>query len=237
MTGADLSLNDRAGDRRKDGGFRIDAALLLKARYGLLGQAEDSQFVARRLQCGLRRAQVVLRLDQGRLGLLIILERNGLALEQILGAGFLQSREVERGSGLVRCGRGRNEIVLRLHGVGGLDHEQRLALRDAVARPGKQFGDPARVRRKHRRRAILVDRDLAFGHVLGPEGSLGNRLNGQAGPFGRARSVALQSLAGLAGDFGMLLRCPADMHKPIESSAGKRQQGRANGQLFPTKHL
>jgi hypothetical protein len=35
----------------------------------------------------------------------------------------------------------------------------------------------------------------------------------------------------------MLLRCPADMHKPIESSADKRQQGRANGQLLPTKYM
>ena len=185
----------------------------------------------------MRRPQVVLRLGEVCLGLLIILQRDRLALEQILGALVLYLGKIERRLGLVQPGHGRNEIVLRLHGVGGLDHEQRLALRDAVARPGQQFGDPARVRRKHRRRAILVDRDLAFGHVLGPEGSLGNRLNGQAGPFGRARSVALQSLAGLAGDFGMLLRCPADMHKPIESSADNRQQGRANGQLFPTKHL
>jgi len=64
----------------------IDAALFLKGRYRLVGQAENSQFVARRLQRRLRRTQVVLRLDQGGLGLLIILERNGLALEQILGA-------------------------------------------------------------------------------------------------------------------------------------------------------
>ena len=97
-------------------------------------QAEDSQPVARRLQRGLRRAQIVLRLDQGRLGLLIILQRNRLALEQILGAVVLQLRQIERRLGLVQTGHGGDEIVLRLHGIGGFDHEQRLALRDAVAR-------------------------------------------------------------------------------------------------------
>jgi hypothetical protein len=34
----------------------------------------------------------------------------------------------------------------------------------------------------------------------------------------------------------MLLR-PADMDKPIQSSDGERQQRRANGQTWPTKHL
>ena len=45
-------------------------------------------------------------------------------------------------------------------------------LLDAVARPRQQFGDPAGIGRKHRRRAILVDRDLALGDVLGAEGVL-----------------------------------------------------------------
>jgi len=48
LAGADLSLHDRALDRREDGGIGIDAGLFLKGRYRLVGQAENSQFVARR---------------------------------------------------------------------------------------------------------------------------------------------------------------------------------------------
>ena len=96
-----------------------------------------------------------------------------------------------------------DEIVLRLNVVGGLDHEQRLALATLIARPGQKFGDPAGIGREHRRRAIFIDRDLAFGDVFGAEAAFGNGLDGQARPFGGARRVALQSLAGLAGDFRM----------------------------------
>ena len=86
LAGADLALDHGAGDRREDGGLRIDAALFLEGRDVLVGEAENAQLVARRLHRRLRRAHVVLRLDQGRLALLVILQRNGLALEQILGA-------------------------------------------------------------------------------------------------------------------------------------------------------
>src|SRR6202171_2465812 len=113
LAGADLALHHGTRDRRKDRCLRVDAAPFLKGRYGLVGEAEDSQFVARRLQRRLRRAQIVLRLDQGCLGLLIILQRDGLALEQILGAPVLYLREIERRPGLVERGHRRNEIVLR----------------------------------------------------------------------------------------------------------------------------
>ena len=65
-------------------------------------EAEDSQLVARGLQRRLRRAQVILRLDQGGLRLLIVLQRHGLALEQILGALVLQLRQIERRLRLVQ---------------------------------------------------------------------------------------------------------------------------------------
>ena len=88
-------------------------------------------------------------------------------------------------------GHRRDEIVLRLHGVGGLDREQRLAL-GRRSSPGlrQKLGDPAGIGREHRRRAILVDRDLAFGDVLGPEGLVVDRLDGQARPFGTASACS-----------------------------------------------
>ena len=111
-----------------------------KVAIAVVVEAENLQLVARRFQRGLRRAHVVLRLDQGGLRLLIILQRHRLALEQILGAGVLQLRQIERRLGLVQAGHGGDEIVLRLHGVGGFDHEQRLALRDLIARLHHQPG-------------------------------------------------------------------------------------------------
>ena len=38
-----------------------------------------------------------MRLDQGGLALLVVLERNGLAFEQILGAPVLQLRQIKAG--------------------------------------------------------------------------------------------------------------------------------------------
>ena len=115
--------------------------------------------------------------------MLIILERDGLAFKQVLGAAVLYLRQVERGTGLVKGRHRRDEIVLRLHRVGGLNDEQGLALglRCRPAEPAISL--PAGIRRKYRRRAIFIDRDLAFGDSLGPEGALGRRLDGQAGPF------------------------------------------------------
>ena len=68
-----------------------------KERDILVGEAENAQFVLRGLKRRLRRAQVVLRLDQVGLALLIVLERHRLALEQVLGALVLDLREIERG--------------------------------------------------------------------------------------------------------------------------------------------
>ena len=237
MPGSDLPLHHRACDRREDGGVGIDASLLLECRNGLFAQAENFQLVAGGLQRGLRRAQIVLRLDQRGLGLLIVLERDRLAFEQILGARILQLREIERRSCLVQAGHGRDEIVLGLHGIGRFDHEQRLALGDVVARLGQQLDDPAGIGRKHRRRAVLIDGDLAFGHMLGPEGLLGHGFDGQAGPFRGGRGVALQSLARLARHIGIAPRCPAEMCESVKPRARQRQQGHANGQMSSVKHL
>ena len=175
MSGADLALNHRARERRENRGLRIDAALLPKGGDVVVAEAENVQFVGRGLQRGLRGAQIVLRLDQRRLALLVVLERNGLAFEQILGAGVLDLREIDRGLRLVQAGHGRDVIVLRLHRIGGLDHEQRLAFDDAVAGPDQKLGDAAGIGREHRRGAVLIDRDLPSVTYLGTEGSRGDR--------------------------------------------------------------
>ena len=221
-----------------DGGLGIDAALFLEGRDVLIGEAENAQFVARRLHRRLRRAHVVFGLDQGCLALLVILQRNGLALEQVLGARSLQLRQIERGLRLVHGGHRGDEIVLRLNVVGGLDHEQRLALDDAVARLGQQLGDPSRIGREHRRRAILVDRDLALGDLFGAEAAFGDGLNGQARPFGGARRVALRSLAGLARDFRMSRLGAAELGKSVEARADcTRHQRQGHSPAFPAKLL
>jgi hypothetical protein len=53
--------NDRPGDRREDRRLGADAPLLLESGNFIVGAAEDAQPVARRLERGLGRAQVVLR--------------------------------------------------------------------------------------------------------------------------------------------------------------------------------
>src|SRR3954470_4324051 len=50
LAGADLTLHDRARDRRIDRDFRIDDALVLERLDGLVGEAEDTQLVARGFQ-------------------------------------------------------------------------------------------------------------------------------------------------------------------------------------------
>ena len=169
--------------------------------------------------------------------LLVILQRHRLALEQILGAGVLQLREIERRLGLVQAGHGGDEIVLRLHRIGGFDHEQRLPLRDGVAGLRQQPDHPAGIGREHRRRAILIDGDLAFGDVLGPEVVLGHGLDGQARPFGRRRRVAARPFTGLARHVGIPRLCPAELRKAEPGRPGEPQQGRANDPFFSAKQL
>ena len=183
------------------------------------------------------RAQIVLGLDQRGLALLVVLQRNGLAFEQVLGARVLDLGKIERRLRLVHAGHRGDVVVLRLHRIGGFDHEQRLPLGDVVARPHQQLGEPAGIGREHRRRAILIDRDLAFGDVFGPERPFGDGLDGQAGPFGWSRRVALPALAGLSRDFRMLGICAAELAVSVETGAGKRQHGHGSNPLLSAKRL
>ena len=146
-------------------------------------------------------------------------------------------REVECGPRLVHGGHRGDEIVLRLNVVGGLDHEQRLALDHAVAGPGEKPGDPDGIGREHRRRAVLVDGDLAFGDVFDAETPFRDGLNGQAGPFGRARCVAAQTLAGLARPSRMPALWAADLGIAPSSRAAERQQADGHGQPLPGNDL
>ena len=137
-----------------------------------LGLAENAQPVARRFQRDIGGAHVVFGGVERALGLLHFLERNGLALVEQALPLVVDLGEIERRAGLVQRGRGGDEVVLRLHHVGRFDREQRLAGRYDVAGLDEQLGDAAGIGREDRRRAIFVDGDLAFGHVLGAEHSL-----------------------------------------------------------------
>ena len=64
---------------------------------------------------------------------------------------------------------GRGEIVLRLDELRRLDRRERRALLDRIAETRDHPGDPARVGREQRSRAIAVDRDLSFGQFLADE--------------------------------------------------------------------
>src|SRR5207247_1864723 len=109
--------------------------------------------------------------------------------------------------------RPRMRSLLRAASIAVCDARRSFCAWIRIAWPGQKSGDPSRIGREHRRRAVFVDRDFAFGDVFGAEVAFGDGLNGQARPFGGARRVALQSLAGLARDFGMPGLCAADLRR------------------------
>jgi hypothetical protein len=83
----------------------------------------------------------------------------------------------------VQCRRSRDEVVLRLHHVGGFDGEQRLPNGHGIAGLDEQLGHPAGVGREDRSGAVLIDGDLAFGDMLGAEHALLHRLDRQGRPL------------------------------------------------------
>ena len=117
----------------------------------------------------LGRADVVLRGDELGLRLLPVLERRRLAFVEILEPLLGDAREVELGACLVHGSDRRHEIVLRLHDIGAVDLEQRLAAFHLVADLGDQPGDAARKRRQNRGAGILVVGDLTDREFLHPE--------------------------------------------------------------------
>ena len=88
----------------------------------------------------------------------------------------------------------------------GFDHEQRLADADDVAGLDEQLGDPAGIGREDRRRAIFVDGDLAFGHVLGAEHLLLDGFHRQRRPLGGGRIEQAPRPLRLARDCGVHVR-------------------------------
>ena len=75
----------------------------------------------------LGRAQVVLGGIEHGTRVLHLLERDRFAVIEQPLALVVDLRQIERGPRLVERGRGRDEVVLRLHHVGGFDSEQRLS--------------------------------------------------------------------------------------------------------------
>ena len=202
LAGTDLALHDGAGQRRIDRRLGTDLALLLECRDLGIGLAKNGKAIARRFERGFGGAQIGPRLGKvGRRGLevaqrarLALVQRAVLLLDD-LGDRHARLRPVDRGK------RG-EEIVLRLHHVGGFDVEQRLPALHHVARLGHQPGHPPGIGRKDRRRLVLVDRDLAFGHVLRAERHRLDRLHAERCPLRRRRHKARDPF-GLAGHFGV----------------------------------
>ena len=200
LAGADLALHDGAAERRVDRRLGADLALLLKRGDFRIGLAEDGEAIARRFQGGLGCLQVGARLSEIGGGGLEIAKRTGPALIERavlllddLGDGDARLRAVdarERGQ----------EIVLRRHHIGGFEVEQRLAGLHGVARLRHQPRHAPGVRREDRRRAILVDRNLAFGHVFGPKHHRLDRLEAKRVPL-LGRRLETRHALGLAGDF------------------------------------
>ena len=106
----------------------------------------------------------------------------------------------------------------------------------ATLSPGRaeQLGDASRIGREDRRRAVLVDRDLALGGALGVERPLLDRLDRQRRPFGVARTIeARVALLGLAGQLGIdQLDALRLARQPDDRAAGDEQQRRHRGGLL-----
>ena len=227
LPGPDLALDDRPADRGIDGRGRVDRALGLEFGDLLVGLAENAQPVARRFQRHIGGAHIVFSGVERALGLLHFLERDGLALVEQALPLVVDLREIERRAGFVQRGRGADEVVLRLHHVGGFDREQRLPRGYDLAGLDEQLGDPAGIGREDRRGAVLVDGDLAFGHVFGAECLLlagfhcqrrplrGGRIEQPPRPLRLARDCGVH-----VGGFAGRLR----LHRPDHGGAGNDER-------------
>ena len=139
--------------------------------------------VARGFERGFCGAQIGARLREIGLRGLEVAQRPRLAFVQRAVLLFDDLGDRDARARAVDAGERGEEIVLRLHHVGGFDEEQRLAGLDRVAGLGHQPGHPPGIGRIDRRRMILVDRDLAFGHVLGAERLGRHRLDAERRPL------------------------------------------------------
>jgi hypothetical protein len=114
-----------------------------------------------------------------------------------------------------------------LHELAGLDGEQRCAALDQVAGPGDQLADPAGIGREHRRRGVLVDRDLAVGRALVTEGDLTHRGELEARPLRLARP---EGAVGVARDLLGTGHCIArtGVERPEAHHGSRRNHGPAD---------
>ncbi len=148
---ADLALDHGAADRRRD--HRLGAHLLRVLDRGdvLVALAQDAQAVAHRGERDLGGAEIGLGGFEIGLGLFPILQRAGLGVEQVVLALLVDGRQPELRARRVEAGDRGDEVVLALHELGGVDHEQRRTALDLVPRLGEELGDAAAIGREDRR--------------------------------------------------------------------------------------
>ena len=103
------------------------------------------------------------------LALLPILQRAALRQIEVVRAPLVGLRLGQLSLCRARRGQRRDQIVLRLYKLAGLDRKERSSLLDHIAEPGDEADDPPRVRGKDRRRQIVVNRNIAFRDAFGME--------------------------------------------------------------------
>ena len=150
--GTDLALHDRAAERRIDRCLGADLAGLLECRDLFFRASEDPQAVMGRLEGGLGRTHVVLRGGEIVLRVLPVLERHRLAGIELVLTLLVDLCQLEFRARAAQRAQRRDEIVERLHGVGGFDDEQLLPAPDDLAGLHHELHDAAGIGREDRRR-------------------------------------------------------------------------------------
>lgn len=167
LAGADLAIGHRTADRRQNVGDRINPLRAFERADLGLGPAQDAQPAAHRGERRFGRAQIALGRGQVGLALLPVLQRGRFALIQAVFALLVGLGQLElRARGIQRAGR-TDKVVLRLCEFCRVDGEQAVAALDLVAEFGDDSRDPAGIGRKHGRRLVAVDGNLAVRKLLG----------------------------------------------------------------------
>ena len=150
----------------------------------LIALAEDAQPIARGFERDLGGAHIVLRGIQRRLRALHFLERNRFAfVEQRCRLSMIWARLSFERALLSAVEAVMKSFCACTMSVASTANNG-WPTRDDVAGLREQLDDPAGIGREDRGRAILVDCDLAFGHVLGAEHPLLDGFDRQRRPLG-----------------------------------------------------
>src|SRR5262249_24033618 len=87
----------------------------------------------------------------------------------------------------LQIGERSDQIVLRLHKFAGLDLEEGRTGLNMIAELGDQIDDSSGEGRKDWCGQIVIERDIAFRHLLGTKADEANRLDLEPGQLGRRR--------------------------------------------------